>query len=356
MNRWMLFRQLLPGLAPLLVFIVADEVWGTKVGLLVAVGFGVVQLFYNLVKGQKPDRFVIIDLGLIIAMGGVSLWLENDFFFKLKPVIIGLMLGAMMGVAAFMPGNFMLDMSKRYFPGLEINPWQQYEFKQSLKQLFFVIVIHTILTVATVFWGTTQQWGWVSGPGFFVLFGGYFGWEFWRKRRQMKVYASEEWVPLVDEQGNITGKAPRSVVHKGTRLLHPVVHLHVIKNRCIYLQKRPQHKLIQPGKWDTAVGGHIAAGESIELSLQREAVEEIGLHGFEASLLTRYVWESEVERELVFAFVTQTNKPLVPNAEEVDEGRFWTLSEIDDAMGKGMLTPNFESEYSLLKQYVLNPG
>ncbi|MDY5999358.1 MAG: NTP pyrophosphohydrolase, partial [Candidatus Limisoma sp.] len=34
-----------------------------------------------------------------------------------------------------------------------------------------------------------------------------------------------------------------------------------------------------------------------------------------------------------------------PSTEELDGGRFWTLLEIREAMGKNVLTPNFESEF-----------
>ena len=45
-------------------------------------------------------------------------------------------------------------------------------------------------------------------------------------------------------------------------LLHPVVHLHVMREGgFLYLQKRAMDKDIQPGKWDTAVGGHVDFGE-----------------------------------------------------------------------------------------------
>ena len=44
----------------------------------------------------------------------------------------------------------------------------------------------------------------------------------------------------------------------------------------VYLQKRPEWKDIQPGKWDTAVGGHIDYGETPEEALQREVHEAIG--------------------------------------------------------------------------------
>ena len=84
----------------------------------------------------------------------------------------------------------------------------------------------------------------------------------------------QELFPIVDEEGTVIGKATRGECHSGSRLLHPVVHLHVFNSQGeVYLQKRPDWKDIQPGKWDTAVGGHIDDGETPESALQREARE-----------------------------------------------------------------------------------
>ena len=47
----------------------------------------------------------------------------------------------------------------------------------------------------------------------------------------------EEMFPIVDEQGNITGAATRGECHNGSKLLHPVVHLHVFNSKGeLYLQ------------------------------------------------------------------------------------------------------------------------
>ena len=86
---------------------------------------------------------------------------------------------------------------------------------------------------------------------------------------------NKEMFPIVDEEGNITGAATRGECHNGSKLLHPVVHLHVFNSQGeLFLQKRPEWKDIQPGKWDTSVGGHIDLGESVEMALRREAREE----------------------------------------------------------------------------------
>ena len=49
--------------------------------------------------------------------------------------------------------------------------------------------------------------------------------------------------PLVDEEGNVIGSATRGECHDGSKLLHPVVHLHVFNGKGeLYLQKRPLWK------------------------------------------------------------------------------------------------------------------
>ena len=155
----------------------------------------------------------------------------------------------------------------------------------------------------------------------------------------------EEMLPLVDEDGRITGAATRRECHNGSKLLHPVVHLHVFDSHGgLYLQKRPLWKDIQPGKWDTSVGGHIDLGENVDMALRREVEEELGITDFTPSEIGHYVFESDREKELVYAFKTVYDGPVKPSA-ELDGGRFWTAEDIRAHLGKGIFTPNFENEY-----------
>ena len=156
----------------------------------------------------------------------------------------------------------------------------------------------------------------------------------------------EEIFPIVDEEGRVIGSATRGECHSGSHLLHPVVHLHVFNSQGnIYLQRRPEWKDIQPGKWDTAVGGHIDYGETPDDALRREVREELGITDFTPQFICKYVFESKRERELVYVHCTIYDGAIRPSAEELDGGRFWTMQEIRDAIGKSLLTPNFESEF-----------
>ena len=171
-----------------------------------------------------------------------------------------------------------------------------------------------------------------------------------RKEEIMNKDNEKELFPIVDEQGNIIDAATRGECHDGSKRLHPVVHLHLFdKEGRLYLQKRPEWKDIQPGKWDTAVGGHVDLGENIYQALEREAKEELGLTVSDPELLRQYVFESDKERELVNSFKMVTDEEPRPS-DELDGGRFWTKEEIAENLGKGVFTPNFESEYQMLFQ------
>lgn len=163
-------------------------------------------------------------------------------------------------------------------------------------------------------------------------------------------------LPLVDEQGVLIGAATRGECHDGSKKLHPVVHLHVFNDKGeLFLQKRPAWKDIQPGKWDTAVGGHIDLGESVEMALKRETAEELGITDFIPEFLTSYVFESDREKELVFVHKTVYNQPIYPS-EELDDGRFWTTEEIEANLWNGTFTPNFENEFKRIHTLMNEPN
>ena len=172
----------------------------------------------------------------------------------------------------------------------------------------------------------------------------------------MKKDNSNEIFPIVDENGKTIGSATRGECHNGSKLLHPVVHLHLLDSEGrLYLQQRPLWKEIQPGKWDTAVGGHVDYGEEIEVSLQREAREEIDIEEFTPQFLTKYLFESEREKELVHVYCTIYDGEIRPS-DELDGGRFWNFGEIENAMGKDILTPNFELEFNRIKSLLPRKG
>jgi transcription elongation factor GreB len=112
-----------------------------------------------------------------------------------------------------------------------------------------------------------------------------------------------EFLPIVNERGNIVGRAMYVELHQGNKMLHPVAHLHVIN-----------------GKGETArlYWWHVAFGDTPEKTLRRKMKETLGLPEAVPRLKRQYIRESKTEKELVYVFtvVSDEDLPLPPEGND----------------------------------------
>jgi isopentenyldiphosphate isomerase len=162
------------------------------------------------------------------------------------------------------------------------------------------------------------------------------------------IYMQEETLEVVNEKGETLKSLPRSEIHGNPALLHRVVHVLVFNEQGeLLLQKRSMNKDVAPGRWDTSVGGHVSAGETLDEAMKREMAEELGIRACVTEFLYTYIHSNEFESELVYTYSCVYNGVIKFQQDEIDEVRPWSLDEIRENSGKGILSDNFEHEIKI---------
>ena len=115
-----------------------------------------------------------------------------------------------------------------------------------------------------------------------------------------------EFLPIVNERGNIVGRAMYVELHQGNKMLHPVAHLHVINGK---------------GETTRRYWWHVAFGDTPEKTLKRKMAETLGLLGANPKLKRQYIRDAKTERELVYVFtvVSEEDLPITPEGKEYFE-------------------------------------
>ncbi len=335
---------------PIFIFILVDSLWGEVPGLIVAILSGIIELIWEYKKSKKIEKIILVDIGFLVILGGVSLLLNNEIYFRLKPAAIQLVFLVIIGISAFSDYPILLKMTGRYMKNFNLEVVDNRIMKKIFSIFFWVLLFHTVLIVYSAFFLSKKWWAFISGFLLYIILGVIFLFYLIKSYLSHRKYSEEEWFDLVDVNGNVIGKAPRSVCHSNPKLLHPVVHLHVFNSKGeLLLQKRSKNKDIQPDKWDTAVGGHISSGEDVITALMRETREELGFFPEKYWQLAQYIMTNEIESEFVYSFFTVYDGPFEFDRNEISEIKFWTVAEIDKA-NKSDFTPNFLQELEILRR------
>ena len=340
-------KKLLPSLILIAIYFITDELFGSLTGMICAFFLGIGEFLYTRIKEKRNDKIILLTTLVFCIPGLLNLFTDNRMPDQLQSVIIEAGTCLLLGILAFSKINMLETLPATYRKTVNLDPVQEKVMKKSLKTLFYLLCIHLLIATAALLYTQGTITTFICTTLLYILLACYFIATFIHNSTITNKFRHEEWLPVVNETGEVCGKAPRSICHSGSKLLHPVVHLHIPDEEGrIFLQKRSLKKKLLPGKWDTAVGGHVGINEEIKDALKRESFEELGITGFNARFIGSYIWESPREKELVFSFLCTNYDRIAIANDEVDEGRFWTKEEIENNLSNDLFTPNFLHEYN----------
>lgn len=146
-------------LGPLLIFFAANSLFGIFTATLIFMGAMLVAVAIGIVLERKVSPVGLVTLALVLIFGGLTYWLSNDIFIKIKPTILYAMFAVvLMGGLVF--GRLFIKYLLGQTLRLPEDAWRTLTWRWSL---FFLVlaVLNEIVwrNVSTNTWVAFKVWG-----------------------------------------------------------------------------------------------------------------------------------------------------------------------------------------------------
>ena len=162
---------------------------------------------------------------------------------------------------------------------------------------------------------------------------------------------NEDWLPVVDEEGKVTGSVQyQPGTESESRLMHPVVRLYFIENGKIFLQQRNPNDSSEPLHWDASLSRQVRMSESIIMALKKFTRKLYQIEPLKYLFLTNYIYHGKFSNQYIYLFVLCKSDGIQPQEGEVYLTKWWTQKQIEAELGAGVFTERFEKEYEYLKR------
>ncbi|MDC1106809.1 septation protein IspZ [Prolixibacteraceae bacterium] len=301
------FNKILPGLIPLVVFIIADAIWGPQVGVVVALIIGVIELLIVYIKDHKWDRFILLDTGILILFSSLSLITHDDVFFKLKPAFMESFLLIILGISLFTSKNLLLMMSRRFMPA-DVGKEQEHNMIQMIRPLFWLMLVHIIMTVYSAYYMSSEWWGFISGILFYVMIVAYFAFVVLKNRWMAKRgFSSIEFYDLSMEMKLVKGRFTPQCLQ---------VRLY------LWDDERSVYFLPNPNASSTSFVCKVGSEDEVKKLISGWIGNELQLEAMDVHFVRRYALRAEQD-EIVFVFLGKISE------KDIKRTRVWKGYSMD---------------------------
>ena len=164
----------------------------------------------------------------------------------------------------------------------------------------------------------------------------------------------EEWLPVVNESGDVTGRVAKSVTQQmKNNYLHPVVRIALINKGKIYLTRRSDERILNPGMLDYPFEKYMYYNHNIEETIKNSIRTATRKKNIPLQFILKYVFENDNTKRLILLYVSVVDSEDAFNKLKLPDGKLWTISQIEENMGMSVFSESFELEFEYLKNTVL---
>jgi len=338
---------------PLLVFMVADEFLDLTMAWKISfpIAFGLVFYVY-FVYNRMLLWHIILSVGYLIVGLLVTLFSEilpvNFFSEYLDEILVAVFL------LILLTGRSRIEKISTktllYQVSMSNNVNELFRFAN----LIFLVVFCYLITVLFINLGvirldspSTEYVKYVYFLTIFVIV----VYEFIRVESVRINLLREEWLPVMDENGNVIGSIQKNAsITEDEKYIHPIVRMHFVQGDMIFLRQRQPDDIICPSMWDATVSKHVLIGESIEESLKSTSVKFYNVEPENLIFLANFMYESAIEIVYDYLFVTCRMPGFTVLNDKHQLTKWWTLNQIEENLNSGIFTDLFIKEFEILKR------
>ncbi|MBI5392993.1 NUDIX domain-containing protein [Candidatus Woesearchaeota archaeon] len=144
-----------------------------------------------------------------------------------------------------------------------------------------------------------------------------------------------EYLDVVDSNDKVLYQEKRVIIDE-KKLLHRSVLCFIINSKKeLFVHQRTFTKRVFPGYFDVTVGGAVGIGESYYDAIKRELLEEVELFGKIIRFLFDFRYDGEQCKFIGKIFLVKHDGKMKLQKEEIIDGRFMSIAEIEQMIAKG---------------------
>jgi len=158
--------QLLIDVGPLLVFFAANFFAPVPPALKIFVATGafmaamIAAMIYSALRFRRISPLLWFSGVLVVVMGGVTLWLHDQTFIKMKPTLYYLFVAALLGFGLMTGRALLKNVLGSAYPGLDQEGWRKLTRNWALFFLAMAVVNEAVWrNSSTDFWIGFKLWG-----------------------------------------------------------------------------------------------------------------------------------------------------------------------------------------------------
>lgn len=158
--------QLLIDVGPLLVFFAANFFAPVPAGIKIFVATGafmaamVAAMIYSALRFGKISPMLWFSGVLVVVMGGVTLWLHDETFIKVKPTLYYLFVSALLGFGLLKGKPLLKMVLGGAYPGLDEDGWRKLTRNWAVFFVFLAALNEAVWrNSSTDFWVGFKLWG-----------------------------------------------------------------------------------------------------------------------------------------------------------------------------------------------------